>query len=78
MYRVCARYEGTSIFLEEFETIEEAKEFMAHDYIIAYADELENEDGNEVVHPYEMYIDDEEEIPFNEPVFYDWDDDLPF
>ena len=90
MYKVCAYYCGTTIMLEEFDTTEEAEEFMTHDYILHYEDEMENADGDEIIYADEMFIlvdatDEEDEydgegIPFAEAPFEavdDWDE-LPF
>lgn len=64
MINVCAHYCGTTILLESFETEEEAKEFMKHEYILYYADELEDQDEDDIIMPAEMFI--EDELPFFE------------
>ena len=64
MTNVCAHYCGTTILLESFETEEAAKEFMKHDYVLYYADELENAEADEIIYSYEMFI--EDELPFFE------------
>ena len=76
MVKVCALHIDTFIKLEEFETESEAKEFMKHDYVLAYADEVEsNEDI--IIHPDEMFIQDDN-IPFYEPLTQEEIDMLPF
>ena len=83
MIKVCAHYCGTVILLDKFDSEEEANDFMKNDYVLAYADELENEYEDEVIHPYEMFIDESEDIPFCEPMNCDFinsidSDELPF
>ena len=81
MYYVCTNEYGTILRLGEFETEEEAKEFMKHNCILFDADETE--DGCEVIiKPEYMFIVGEEEAfsmdePFD-PCLRDWADDLPF
>ena len=65
MVNVCTEYCGAVILLAEFETNEEAEEFMKHKYVLFEADETEDRTA-EVINPEEMLI--EEEIPFAEPV----------
>jgi len=85
MIKVCAYYQGTIILLEEFETEEQATEFMSHNYILHYADEYENADEDELIYTDEMFID-TDDIPFSELLKpwerlgiaeEDWDE-LPF
>lgn len=64
MINVCTKYGDTIILLESFETKEEAEEFMKYDYVLNYADELENAEEDEIVHSDEMFL--EDEIPFFE------------
>lgn len=84
MIKVCAHYCGTTILLEEFETLEEAEEFMTHNYILHYEDEMENADDDELIYADEMFIDndteEDDELPFTEPLGFwaDPNDDLPF
>jgi len=80
MFKVCAHYCGTTILLEEFETIEEAEEFMMHDYILAYEDETEDHE-EECIYRDEMFIDDD--LPFSDPptiqeFAFEYSDELPF
>ena len=77
MVTVCAHYEGTVIELKRCETEEEANEFMKHDYILHYADEMENGE-EELIYADEMFI--EDEVPFCEPIrnYMMEDDELPF
>lgn len=76
MVKVCAHCIDADIMLEEFKTEMEAEEFMKHDYVLAYADEVEsNEDI--IVHPEEMYIDNDY-IPFSEPLTQEELDMLPY
>ena len=82
MVNVCAHYCGTTILLESFETKTEAEEFMQHDYVLHYADEIENGEEDEIIYSDEMFISDDE-IPFSEEyqnfTFDDEDlDNLPF
>jgi len=79
MVKVCARYCGTIILLEEFETIDEAEDFMTHDFLMFHSDELETGE-DEYIYPDEMFIDTEkEEVPFCEPLTFDEiKDELPF
>ena len=67
MIKVCENYCGSTILLAEFEKEEEANEFMKHNYILFYADELDNAEEDEIIYPNEMFID-TEEIPFCEPI----------
>ena len=78
MINVCAKYCGSTIILAECETESEAEQFMKNDYVLFYADEIENGTEDEIIHPDEMFIDDE--IPFCEPVTLDfvYSNDLPF
>lgn len=82
MINVCANYCGATILLESFETEEQAKEFMKHDYVLFFADEIENAEEDEIIHPYEMFI--EEELPFFETKYSEMKfnnvelDELPF
>ena len=79
MIKVCARYCGTTILLDEFENEDEAKEFMKHDYVLNYYDEFENVVDDEIIHANEMFIDDSEDVPFSEPMLeIDYSDELPF
>ena len=64
LINVCAHYCGTTILIDSFKTEEEAKEFMKHDYILYYADELENAEEDEIIYSNEMFI--EDELPFFE------------
>ena len=64
MINVCANYCGSIILLESFETKDEAEEFMTHDYILFYADEIENGEKDEIIYTNEMFI--EDELPFFE------------
>lgn len=80
MVNVCAHYNGTIILLAEFETEEDAKEFMQHDYILYHADELEDAEDDELIYKDQMFIDNGKEIPFSEPFEINellWDE-LPF
>ena len=77
--KICARYCGTTILLAEFNDRKQAEEFMKHDFVMNYYDEFDNIEDDEIIHANEMFIDEEdEEIPFSDPVVYEWDDDLPF
>jgi len=78
MVNVCAHYCGSTILLAELESEEAAGEFMKHDYILFYADEILNADEDVVIHPDEMFV--EDEIPFCEPIHaeYEQSDELPF
>ena len=80
MINVCAHYCGTTILINSFETEEEAKEFIKHDYVLYYADELENAEEDEIIHSDEMFL--EDELPFfNTPAANINDlslDELPF
>ena len=58
MINVCAHYCGTTILLDSFETDTEANEFMQHDYILHYADEIENGEEDEIIKADEMFISD--------------------
>ena len=64
MINVCANYCGATILLESFETKDEAEEFMTHDYVLFYADEIENGEEDEIIYTDEMFI--EDELPFFE------------
>ena len=66
MINVCAYYCGTVILLDSFETKEDADEFMRHNYILHYSDELENAEEDELIYADEMFI--EDEVPFTETV----------
>ena len=77
MVKVCAHYNGTSILIDEFETKEEAEEFMKNDYILVYADETDGQE-DELIYADEMYIDDSEDIPFSEPIILEEYEDMPF
>ena len=63
--------------LEEFETEDEAKEFMQNDFILHYADELEDAFEDELIYADEMFIDGED-IPFCEPPTIKELDYLPY
>ena len=63
MVNVCAKYCGATILLKSFESVEQAKEFMKHTYVLYEADETENME-EECIYPDEMYL--EDEIPFYE------------
>ena len=76
MVKVCAHYCGTIIMIGEFETREQANEFMKHSYLMHYVDELVNATEDELIYPDEMFIE-EDEIPFCE-VEPALSDDLPF
>ena len=84
MLKVCARYCGSTILLKECETAEEAEEFMKHEFTIVYSDEMENKYEDEVIEPDEMFLVNEDDLPFyeqpNEYVYpvYEWDEELPF
>ena len=83
MINVCAHYCGTTILLDSFENKEDAEEFMKHDYVLHYADEIENAEEDELIYSDEMFISDEN-IPFAEPIsneeiiYADDLDELPF
>ena len=64
MFNVCANYCGTTILLKSCETEDQAKEFMKHDYVLHYADEIEDGEEDEIIHIDEMFI--ENEVPFYE------------
>ena len=66
MINVCANHHGEVILLETFTEEEQAKEFMKYDYVLHYADEFENAEEDDIIHSYEMFI--EDEIPFFEKV----------
>jgi len=82
MYQVCAKYCGTTISLEEFETQEKAEHFSESPFILFYKDEIENGEEDEIIYPSEMWV--EEALPFTDPTVkqpeYEFicDDDLPF
>lgn len=81
MINVCANYMGTVILLDSFNTKDKADEFMSHDYILHYANEIEDAEEDEVIHPDEMFI--EDDVPFfNMPlnnIKAEFDlDELPF
>ncbi len=81
MYQVCAKYCGTTISLEEFDTQEEANHFTEAPYVLFYKDEIENGTEDEIIYPNEMWV--EEALPFTDPPVkqpeYNFDDDdLPF
>lgn len=86
MYTVCANYCNSTVILDTFKTEEEAENFMKHDYILIHSDEFADEQEDDIIHPDEMFISNDDEIPFYEPlvycekyneVFID-SDDLPF
>ena len=81
--KICARYCGTTILLAEVDTQEEADAFMSNDYILHYADEYEDAYEDEVIRKDEMFIDEQEEIPFCDNTVYSMDNsyidiDMPF
>jgi len=78
MINVCAHYCGTTILLESFKTKKEAKEFMKNDYILHYADEIEDGEEDDLIYSDEMFI--EDEIPFFETAETKFEDldELPF
>lgn len=83
MYRVCAHYCGTTIGLEDFETLEEAEEFKKAPYVMRYYDEMGklDEEDNDLIYPDEMFVTvvDENEIKHPSIVIdYADCDDLPF
>lgn len=79
---VCAHYNGITIMLDKFETDKEAEEFMKHDFVLHFADELEDADEDEIICKENMFIDNElDDLPFSEPINIndvEWVDDLPF
>ena len=83
MVNVFAHYNGTTILIDTFKLREDAEEFIKHDYILHYADEIENGEEDDIIYSDEMFISDDE-IPFTETVplkvIYDYEnlDDLPF
>lgn len=79
---VCTKYCGTTILLAECNTEEEAEEFMKHDYVLYYSDEIEDDEDVVISHD-EMFIC--EDIHFYEPMtkeqfdkYFEDYDDLPF
>ena len=67
MYKVCAMIDDKICLLEEFECKPEAEEFMLHDYVLFYKDEMEEATEDEVIHPEEMFIlDDQDLLPFTD------------
>ena len=64
MFNVCARYCGTTILLESFEKKKDAEEFMKKDYILHYADEIEDGEEDELIYADEMFL--ENQLPFFE------------
>lgn len=85
MYKVCAHYEGTTIWLEKFDTEFEANNFIGENKIFVLADPDETLEGEEdYVSSEDMFVlneDDEKDIPFAEQmneIEIDYWDDLPF
>lgn len=79
---VCAKYCGAVIELAEYEKQEDAEEFMKNPCILFYADEILDGEEDEVIYPYEMWIEErqrapEEPLPFCEPNAEE-DYELPF
>ena len=70
MIKVCGYYYDTTLLIGEFETVEEAEEFMTHDYLVYYADETANGE-EEWILTCDMFID-PDSLPYKE------EDDLPF
>ena len=64
LVNVCAHYCGTTILLESFETKKEAEEFMKNNYILHYADEIEDGEEDELIYADEMFL--ETQLPFFE------------
>lgn len=71
-YSVCAKYCGAVVELENFDLLEDAENFMKRPYTLFYADETEDGEEDEVIHPAEMWIEKRlnkipwEEIPFTD------------
>ena len=83
MYRVCAHYCGTTIGLEDFETLEEAEEFKKAPYVMCYYDEMGklDEEDNDLIYPDEMFVEEVDEDEIEHPsimIDYADCDDLPF
>lgn len=78
MINVCTNYYGAIILLESFNTQEDAKSFMQHDYVLHYKDELEDAEEDEVISSDMMFV--EDEIPFYEQPYIGMidSDELPF
>ena len=73
MIKVCGYFHDTILLIGEFETKEEAEEFMQHDYLVYYADETANAE-DEWICTCDMFID-SDDIPFNDPFTRE---ELPF
>lgn len=78
MINVCAKYCGTVILLESFETVDKAEDFMQRDYVLIHSDEFMN-DEDEIIKHEDMFL--EDELPFFEKQISIPDidlDELPF
>ena len=81
-YAVCTNYYGAVVDLDYFNTKDEAEDFMKRPCIMFYADEIEDAEEDEVIYPYEMWIEedpkDKDDVPFCDVSFDDLPDDMPF
>ena len=66
-YIVCAKYCGSVIELESFDTEDEAYDFMQEPYTLFYEDEIDDGEEDEVIYPDEMWV----EYADHDPVVYD-------
>lgn len=75
MINVCCNYCGSIILLESFDNQDDADSFMKNQYVLFYADEIEDAEEDVIISPDEMFI--EDEIPFFEKPNINLDE-LPF
>ena len=82
MVNVCANYMGTVILLKSFNTKDKANEFMQHDYVLHYADEIEDAEEDDVIFADEMFLEDDIpffDVPLNNQNLAEFElDELPF
>ena len=64
-YLVCGYWYGTTVLVDEFDTREEAEEFVKHPAFLTWMDETD-EEQEDVLYPDEMWGEISDGLPFEE------------